>query len=79
MDWLAKISNWIKGVTQISLLLLALGITWQVLFGKVILFVGVDIVGNMMSLIQSIGSQGLVGLLTLGILFWLFRHYKDSE
>ena len=79
MDWLAKISNWIKGVTQISLLLLALGITWQVLFGKVILFVGVDIVGNIMSLIQSIGSQGLVGLLTLGILFWLFRHYKDSE
>ena len=79
MDWSVKISNWIKGVTQISLLLLALGITWQVLFGNVIPFVGGDVVGNIMSLIKDIGSQGLVGLLTLGILFWLFRHYKDSE
>jgi|TARA_R110000744_G_scaffold190701_1_gene309927 hypothetical protein len=79
MDWLAKISNWIKGVTQISLLLLALGITWQVLFGNIVSFIGGDIVGNMMLLIKDIGSQGLVGLLTLGILFWLFRHYKDPE
>ena len=79
MDWLAKISNWIKGVTQVSLLLLALGVTWQVLFGSVIPFIGGDIVGNMMVLLKDIGSQGLVGLLTLGILFWLFRHYKDSK
>lgn len=79
MDWSVKISSWIKGVTQISLLLLALGITWQVLFGNVVPFVGGDVVGNIMSLIKDIGSQGLVGLLTLGILFWLFRHYKDSE
>ena len=74
MDWLAKISNWIKGITQVSLLLLALGVTWQVLFGSVIPFIGGDIVGNMMVLLKDIGSQGLVGLLTLGILFWLFRH-----
>ena len=79
MDWLAKIGDWIKGITQVSLLLLALGVTWQVLFGSVIPFIGGDIVGNMMVLLKDIGSQGLVGLLTLGILFWLFRHYKDSE
>ena len=79
MDWLAKISNWIKGITQVSLLLLELGVTWQVLFGSVIPFIGGDIVGNMMVLLKDIGSQGLVGLLTLGILFWLFRHYKDSK
>ena len=79
MYWLAKIGDWIKGITQVSLLLLALGVTWQVLFGSVIPFIGGDIVGNMMVLLKDIGSQGLVGLLTLGILFWLFRHYKDSE
>ena len=79
MDWLAKIGDWIKGITEVSLLLLALGVTWQVLFGKVLPFIGGDVVGNMMSLIQSIGGQGLIGLLTLGILFWLFRHYKDPE
>jgi hypothetical protein len=79
MYWLAKIGDWIKGITQVSLLLLALGVTWQVLFGSVIPFIGGDIVGNMMVLLKDIGSQGLVGLLTLGILFWLFRHYKDSK
>ena len=76
MDWLGKTGDWIKGVTQISMLLVALGIVWQVLFGGMVSFVGSDIIMNMMAMISSMGNQGLVGLLALGIVFWLFRHYK---
>jgi hypothetical protein len=76
MDWLGKIGDWIKGVTQISMLLVALGIVWQVLFGNAVSFVGSDIIVNIMSIINSMGSQGLVGLLALGVVFWLFRHHK---
>ena len=76
MDWLGKTGDWIKGVTQISMLLVALGIVWQVLFGGMVSFVGSDIIVNMMAMISSMGDQGLVGLLALGVVFWLFRHYK---
>ena len=46
MDWLGKTGDWIKGVTQISMLLVALGIVWQVLFGGMVSFVGSDIITN---------------------------------
>tara|TARA_R100000306_G_scaffold33519_1_gene34894 strand:- start:1379 stop:1612 length:234 start_codon:yes stop_codon:yes gene_type:complete len=76
MDWLEKIDDWIRGITKISMLLLALGIVLQVLLGGMVPFIGNGIIANMMAMISSMGSQGLVGLLALGVVFWLFRHYK---
>ena len=76
MDWLEKIDDCIRGVTKISMLLLALGIVLQVLLGCMVPFIGNGIIANMMAMISSMGSQGLVGLLALGVVFWLFRHYK---
>jgi hypothetical protein len=76
MGWLEKIDDWIRGATKISMLLLALGIVLQVLLGGMVPFIGNGIITNMMAMISSMGSQGLVGLLALGVVFWLFRHYK---
>ena len=77
MDWLTKAGDWVKGIAHISGLLIALGVVWQVLFGKVVPFVGGDIVGNISGLVASLGSDGLVGLITVGILLWLFRHFDE--
>tara|TARA_Y100001951_G_C11271697_1_gene259203 strand:- start:135 stop:368 length:234 start_codon:yes stop_codon:yes gene_type:complete len=77
MDWLTKAGDWVKGIAHISVLLIALGVVWQVLFGKAVPFVGGDIVGNISGLVSQLGSGGLVGLITLGILLWLFRHFDE--
>ena len=76
-DWTSKVGGWIKGITAISLTLVTLGIVWQVLFGNSIPFIGGDsgdIVGNITTIIGGLGSAGLVGLITVGIVVWLFRH-----
>ena len=77
MDWLTKAGDWVKGNAHISVLLIALGVVWQVLFGKAVPFIGGDIVGNISGLVASLGSDGLVGLITVGILLWLFRHFDE--
>ena len=77
MDWLTKAGDWVKGIAHISILLIALGVVWQVLFGKAVPYVGGDIVGNISGLVASLGSDGLVGLITVGILLWLFRHFDE--
>lgn len=77
MDWLTKAGDWVKGIAHISVLLIALGVVWQVLFGKAVPFVGGDIVGNISGLVAQLGSGGLVGLITVGILLWLFRHFDE--
>ena len=48
---------------------------WQVLFGNSIPFIGGengDIVGNITEIVAGLGAAGLVGLITVGIVVWLF-------
>ena len=73
MDWLTKAGDWVKGIAHISVLLIALGVVWQVLFGKAVPFVGGDIVGNITAIVASLGEQGLVGLVALGVIYVLWQ------
>ena len=79
MNWLTNAAGWVKGIAHISVLRVALGVIWQVLFGNAVPFVGGDVVGNVMGVVAQLGSAGLVGLITLGILVWLFRHFDEYE
>ena len=79
-DWTSRVGGWIKGITAISLTLVTLGIVWQVLFGNSIPFIGGengDVVGNITEIVAGLGGAGLVGLITVGIVVWLFRHNND--
>ena len=79
MNWLTKASDWVKSIAHISVLLIALGVVWQVLFGSAVTFIGGNIVGNLMGVVSQLGSAGLVGLITLGIILWLFRNFDEDE
>jgi hypothetical protein len=70
-DILAKINDGIGGLTTLVMNLLALGILIEVIYGAGIF--GMGIVGNVVALINSIGSSGFVGLLSLIVLLSLFR------
>ncbi|MEL0106804.1 MAG: hypothetical protein VW802_07655 [Rhodospirillaceae bacterium] len=59
-------------LTEIGLLLVALGIVLQLLFGANVGFITSDIVANLIALIKALGSNGVVGLIALAIILWLF-------
>ena len=63
----------VKKFTEIGIAVLALGIVVQVIFGKVVPFVGGDIIGHIMALITMLGAQGLVGLLAVGVIWAIFK------
>ena len=45
----------------------------QIMFGdKLIGFYELDVVANIIAIVNQIGSQGLVGLVALWILYWVF-------
>ena len=75
MDALQTIKKWIGGLTDISLMLLALAIVLALLIGPNLPFFG-NVVGNIMALVKSLGDGGLVGLIALGIIIWLFSQRK---
>jgi len=75
MDALQKIKVWIGSLTEIGLMLLALAIVAALLVGTNLPFFG-SVTGNIMALVKSLGDAGLVGLITLGVILWLFSERK---
>jgi hypothetical protein len=71
MNGLATLKSWIGALTEIGLMLLALGITLALLAGPQVPFLG-NVVGNILSLVKELGSNGIVGLIALGVIVWLF-------
>ena len=64
--------NAIKALTGLGLSLLALGIVVGLLSGGSMPFVG-NIAGNIISLVNQLGNAGVVGLIAVGVILWLFR------
>jgi len=71
MNGLTTLKSWIGALTEIALMLLALGITLALLAGPSVPFLG-DVTGNIVKLVQQLGSNGIVGLIALGVIMWLF-------
>jgi len=68
-----QIIGYVKKLTEAGVALLALGIIMQVIFGDVVPFVGGDIVGNITAIVASLGEQGLVGLVALGVIYAIWQ------
>ena len=71
MDAIARIKAWIGGITDIGLMLLALAIVAALLVGANLPFFG-GVVGNIIGMVKDLGQNGLVGLIAVGIILWLF-------
>lgn len=71
MQFLTELKRWLGEITEISLLLIALGIAIEILFGSTVPFFG-GVVANLTALLKTLGDNGLVGLIALGIIMFLF-------
>jgi hypothetical protein len=69
----ATIKGWISGITTVAVSFIGLAIVLQVLFGSAVSFVPVYVIGNISGIVASLGSSGLVGLITVGIIYWIFK------
>ena len=68
MEYLQKASHWLKQLTGIAVSVLALAVVLQVLFGPGVAFFPVDVVGNVVGVTKTLGSEGLVGLVAAWVL-----------
>lgn len=75
MHYLTEVKKWLGEITEVFLLLIALGIIAHILFGETLPFFG-RVVPNLTALITDLGDNGLVGLIALGIIIYLFQRGK---
>ena len=70
----STIKSCIGGLSSVALSLLGLAIVLQVLFGSDVVFVPIDVIGNIQGLVTSLGSSGLAGLITVGVIYWILKN-----
>lgn len=73
MDFLSKMKGWAHSVIDLGVVAVALAVVLQVLFGGAVPFLGMDVIGNITGIIAGLGSQGLVGLAGVAVLYWCFN------
>jgi len=75
MKGIDTIKDVVGALTELGLMLLALAIVLALLVGSNLPFFG-NVTGNIVAWVKDMGSNGLVGLITLGIVLWLFSNRK---
>jgi ABC-type enterochelin transport system permease subunit len=66
-----QVKTVISELIEIGILLLALAIVLSLLVGGQLPFFG-SVVNNIADLVKTLGDNGLVGLIALGVILWIF-------
>lgn len=75
-DFIGILKDLVRQLTELGMVLVALAIVVQAVVGANQFFP--DVVVNLVDLINSLGGHGLVGLIAVGIVIWLFSGRKIS-
>jgi len=69
---LDTVKSWLKQITEVGLLLIATADVLEVIFGSTVPFIGIGILDNIITLTARLGQDGLVGIIAIGIIIWLY-------
>jgi hypothetical protein len=73
MGMLDTVKNWLRQIAEVGLTLIAAAVVLEIIFGAGVPFLGVSILGNITALSAELGSQGLVGLISIAVVIWLYN------
>ena len=72
MNLLDTIKSWLRQISEVGLLIIAAAVVLELIFGSPVQFVGVSVLDNITALSTELGEQGLVGIISIGIIIWLY-------
>ena len=75
MDIMMKIKGWAKGLADVGVSLIALGIVLEILFSGqgVPFWPHISVIGIVQGVLQGFSDQGLIGLVAVWILYHIYN------
>ena len=75
-----SVKGWVKELTEIGVLLIALSVVFALLLGDNVPFLSgaANVVDNITAMIGSLGEQGMVGLIALGVILYIFNRKEKT-
>ncbi|PHQ85065.1 MAG: hypothetical protein COB63_03475 [Candidatus Pelagibacter sp.] len=69
---LVTVKSWLRQISEVGLLLIAAAVVLEIIFGSPVDFIGLSILDNITALTRELGEQGLVGIISIAIIVWLY-------
>jgi len=75
MEILNKVKSWAAALAEVGVSLIALGIVLEVLFNgqNIPFWPNISVVGNITGMITALSAQGLVGLVAVWVLYYIYN------
>ena len=72
MNMLDTVKGLLRQISEVGLLVIAAAVVLELIFGSPVQFVVVSVLDNITALSTKLGEQGLVGIISIGIIIWLY-------
>ena len=71
--WITKIRKYLKQFIELGVLLIGVSVFAEILFGPNVAFLGSQVTANLITLLNSLGSQGIAALIIVFAVIITYR------
>ena len=71
--WISKIKYYLNSFLEVGVLLLAVSVLAEIIFGPKVPFFGSQVTENLIELLNSLGSQGIAALIIVFAVIFVYR------
>ena len=73
--WISKTSEYLNKFLELGVLLLAVSVIAEILFGPNVAFFGTKVTSNLINLLNNLGEQGIAALIIVFAVIFVYRKY----
>ena len=73
--WISKISGYLSKFLELGVLLPAVSVIAEILFGPNVAFFGTQVTSNLINLLNNLGEQGVAALIIVFAVIFVYRKF----
>ena len=73
LNWLSTITRYLNKFLEVGVLLLAISVIAEIVFGPNVAFFGSQVTTNLISLLNALGEQGIAALIIVLAVIFAYR------
>jgi len=73
--WISQIKGYLNKFVELGVLLLAVSVIAEIIFGPNVAFFGSQVTNNLIVLLQNLGEQGVAALIIVFAVIFVYRKF----
>ena len=74
-NWISSITRFLNKFLEVGVLLLAVSVVAEILFGPDVPFFGSQVTNNLINLLNNLGDQGIAALIIVFAVIFVYRRF----